>query len=57
MVKQKKNEIIYIKDKALENRDQRELELILSENDLNRSVPINAGDYAGLYERPAKKKP
>lgn len=54
---QKKKEIILIKDRALESRDQRELESVLSENNLDRSIPIDAGKYAGMYERPAKKKP
>jgi hypothetical protein len=57
LLRQKKSEIILIKDKALESRDQRELELVLSENDLNRSVPLDAGNYTGLYERAIKKKP
>lgn len=57
LLMKKKNEIIIIKDIAIESRDQRALEHILSENDINHDVPINIGKYSGVYERPVKKKP
>ena len=56
IIAQKKKAIILIKDKALEDGDQRELEKALSEN--NNPVPdLPTGKYNGMYERASKKKP
>lgn len=57
LILQKQNEIILIKNNALENGDQRELEDILSTDEgvINNVLPV--GKYNGMYERPSKKKP
>jgi hypothetical protein len=56
IISYKKQEIIKIKDEALENGDQRTLESNLSK-EVGHPDATLLDNYDKLYERPVKKKP